>query len=121
LQTPNAAIGETDCEEPRSLCNVELVADTPAPFSGQLLTPRLAAELVVDFGQARERCAAKVRLADDQCAARLSYLRDERNAALAATEFWQSEAKRLDAWYRSPLFIALVTASSVAAMIVAIR
>lgn len=79
----------------------------PAPFTGVLLRPQDAAELVVSASVTRSLFDLELARRDAEHQVRLHAARKlcqaEQDTQVRITETYQDRAERLEAWHRSPL------------------
>ena len=89
-----------------------------APFTGVLLAPRDAAELVVSASVSRSLFDLELRRQKEEHLVRLGAARKlcqaEQDAHARIATAYQKESERLEAWHRSPLlwFVVGVVATS---------
>ena len=89
-----------------------------APYTGVLLAPRDAAELVVSASVSRSLFDLELKRQKDEYLVRLGAARKlcqaEQDAHVRVAKTYQEEAQRLEAWHRSPLlwFVVGVAATS---------
>ena len=98
----------------------ELPQGCPAPFSGQLLNPKLAAELQQDVETKEKEIDLAVKTTEKLWKAELGYRLKLSAADLEAERLkhaiTQEALDRATAWYRQPWFIITVTVVGIAAV-----
>lgn len=102
----------------QQLCVAALAEGQKAPFAGQLMTPRMAAEIAVRADQADERVSAAEERVAGIWQAKLDYEKELRRIDVETKDghikWWTAEAAALreqinGPFYREPWFVATVS------------
>ncbi len=128
LALPELAAAQIHCDpDDSSKCSAPLSKGTPAPYSGQLLTAKLAIDLGFKADECEVRTKLEIGYAKKQAQLELKYEQSTRKNDTAAhvLEMAAMESDR-DRWkkhadvpfYEKPLFVAVLTAVLVTAVFV---